>query len=100
MSKKWAILIVAGMMAAVYLFLLVGIPMLISMTPGCGSSNASETAGNSAVANATADWVPGGPPLDVRSHWEAYKAPWIIYSIPGLVGTAMIVMILKRRQSR
>lgn len=90
MGKKRAISIVVGMMAMVYLFLLVAVPILASMVPGCSSCNESET------ADITVPWKVVGPPLEVRSYWEAYKAPWIIYSIPGLVGTAMIVVILKQ----
>lgn len=76
MNKKRAILIIMGVMAAVYLFLLVGIPALADMVGPCGSCNSTETA-------------------DSR---ERYKAPLIIYFTPGLISIAAIVVILKQKK--
>lgn len=90
MNKKWAILLTLVVMAVIYLFLLVGIPMLASMIGACGSADTV----NSSDIDVPVNW-PIGPILDVRTYWETYKPPWIFYSIPGLVGIAIIVKKLK-----
>ena len=101
-NKKWAILIIVAAMAVIYLLLLVGIPALADMVPPCGSGNCTswETANSSAISEATANWtaVRTYSPPDVRPYREIYRAPWIIYSIPGLVGICLIVVILTQKQ--
>jgi len=98
MSKKWQILIVVGAMAVIYLGLLVGIPALINMIPPCGGCDSAN------VSNVTANGTPifhilDSEGIDITTPYsELYKAPWIIYSIPGLVGIAWIVVILKQKK--
>ena len=99
MNKKWAILIVAAIMAMTYLFLLIGIPALANMVGG--NSNSSVTA-NSSITDVTANWAVTdnwtvvGPDLDLRPIREKYKAPLIIYLTPGTLGIVAIVIILRR----
>ena len=87
-------------MAAVYLLLLVGIPALASIVSSCGDME--ETANTTAVSEATANWTtsPSFPvrSVDTRTYRETYNPPWIIYSIPGLVGIYAIVIILNRKK--
>jgi len=101
-NKKWAILITVVAMAAVYLFLLAGIPALINMVPPCSNITLEETANTTAVSEVTANWTtsPGFPvrSVDVRTYWEKYQPPWIIYIIPGLVGIYAVVVILKQKK--
>lgn len=91
MNKKWSILLTVVAMAMIYLFLLVGLPALGDMIPACNSYNASIT------INATANWSPIGPALDIRPYREIYKIPLIIYLIPGIIGIMFIVKILTQK---
>lgn len=85
---------VVGILAVVYVFLLVVVPLLVAMIPGSVTYNETET------GDITIPLTPVGPPVSVEDitqpFWERYKAPWIIYAIPGLVGIAIIVVILKQ----
>ena len=90
-NKKLAISMVMVVMAVIYLFLLVGLPALENMILPCGSSNLSETA-NFTTSNITVDWIVG-PAVDIRPDRERFKAPLIIYFVPGLVGIYAIVII-------
>lgn len=81
-------------MVAVYLLLLVGLPALASMMSSCG--DIEETANTTAVSEATANWTTRS--VDTRTYRETYDPPWIIYSIPGLVGIYAIVIILNRKK--
>jgi len=94
MSKKWAISITAGIMALVYLFLLVGMPALEKLYPPCESRNPY----NPAVPNITANWTAAGPSVDTRPYCRIYEAPLFLYFVPGLIGIGIVVAILKQKK--
>lgn len=95
MNKTWAIFLTVVAMAAVYLLLLVGVPALASIVSSCVDITLGGTANTTALSEATANWTTRS--VDTRTNWETYNPPWIIYSIPGLVGICAIVVILKKR---
>ena len=92
MNKKLAILLTMVGIAVVYLFLLVGVPALEDAMPPCGDIPVANV-----TVNLTADLRSVGPPLDFRPYREKYKAPLILYLVPGLVGIAFVVVILKQK---
>lgn len=69
MSKKWAVLLVFLAEAFIYLFLLVGLPILESAV-FCPTCNAR----------------------------EIFAPPLILYFIPGLIGLLLIVVIWKQKR--
>lgn len=98
LNKQVAILLTVGSIIVVYLFLLVAIPVLENIVGVCGSCNSSETVNITAIEAITANWTAIGPALRDRPFREIYKAPLILYLIPGLVGIAVIAVILSQKK--
>ena len=88
-NKRLAILIIVAFEAITYLLLLVGIPVFEDMV-NIGSRHDS---------NVTDNWTAAFPSLTVEPEpRELYKVPVISYFIPGLIGAATVVLILKQKK--
>ena len=82
MNKIGAVIIVVGVVALAYLLILLVMPVFTDIV---SSANVS-------MANATANFTgvyPGTSELMVST-------PWIAFFIPGAIGMALIIMILKK----
>jgi len=80
MNKLGAVLIIIGLLVAVNLFLLAGMPVIREMV-----STANETI----TASSNLSNYPGTQETLVAT-------PWILYFVPNCIGIAVIVVILKR----
>ena len=82
MNKIGAVIIVVGVVAAAYLFLLVVMPVFTDIV---STANVTMT---EATANFT-DVYPGTSEFMVST-------PWIMFFVPGVIGIILIVMILRK----
>lgn len=68
MSRKWAISLILGAEVLIYLFLLVGIPLIEkALCPTCNTR-------------------------------ELFTTPLILYLLPGLIGLGIIALIWKQKK--
>ena len=101
MNKMLAVSITVAATVVVYLFLLVGVPAFGDILSAYDNSTSGETANDSVNINFPIYLSPIGPELDLRPYRERYKAIPVmlfIYLVPGLVFSAIIVVILKQKK--
>lgn len=81
MSKIGQVVVVVAMVIAAYLFLLVAMPILVDF---------ASTANATMVASSNMSNYPGTASFLISS-------PWILFFVPGTIGIAAIVIILKKK---
>ena len=80
MGKVGAIIVIVGIVIVAYLFLLVVMPILVDM---------SLTANATMHATSNMSNYPGTAGALVSS-------PWVLFFVPGAIGVAAIIFVLKR----
>ena len=80
MNKIFQVIIVASMVIAVYLLMLVAMPIVVDM---------SLTANSTMNASVNMSQFPGTSEAVVAS-------PWVLWFVPGVIGMIVVVIILKR----
>ena len=81
MNKVGGVIVVVCLVAAAYLIMLVTMPVLIDVAT---TANTTMTAGSN-MAN-----YPG-------TSGALMSAPWVLWFVPGTIGLASVIVILKRR---
>ena len=82
MNKLGAVLIIIGVVGVCYLILLVVMPVLANIIVTANASIAADVADVSAYPGAQSFLV---------------STPWILFWVPGVVGIAAIVLVMRAR---
>lgn len=95
MAKWKMILCTLVFTGLVYAFLLLGMPALERLAPPLNEGVVYDS------SNISINWTPINAPSPRLTPYRVdYKAPWLIYIIPGLVGMAFVIMIIKKGEKQ